>query len=269
MADDGRALISELERGVTDDSRSISSLLNLCIVLGGHANSSKLRDWARQELRGYELDEELPSYRTVAGRMCIDAQVGPRLIRGQAISRWELPKQAQEAGIDDSVRLDMPIGELEEYLHRDEKFARFTMQNSPMIVRLMNSENQHSFQQVHELYWEVSIPAVRGVVGNVRTSLAELVGELRANLPAGENTPTREAADQAVELIVTGKRHNITVTQALVSDRSTSEVSVREPDDADASWWTRLRKRGVVIGLSTMIAAIVATFTWFGWTPWG
>jgi hypothetical protein len=31
----------------------LSSILQKCIVLGGQAGSEKMRDWARQELRGY------------------------------------------------------------------------------------------------------------------------------------------------------------------------------------------------------------------------
>src|SRR3954464_13204579 len=57
-------LLAQIEAGVLDDGVPLASLLQKCIILGGQADSEKMRDWARQELNGY-TGETLPSYRRV------------------------------------------------------------------------------------------------------------------------------------------------------------------------------------------------------------
>jgi hypothetical protein len=46
----------------------------------------------------------------------------------------------------------------------------------------------------------------------VRTALAEMVAELRALTLAAQDVPDKAAADQAVQLVVTGHRPTIHVT---------------------------------------------------------
>ena len=56
---------------------------------------------------------------------------------------------------------------------------------------------------------------MRGLLDQVRTALTKLVAELRANTPGGSE-PSRQAADQAMHFVVTGRRAkvNVTATQA-------------------------------------------------------
>lgn len=44
-----------------------------------------------------------------------------------------------------------------------------------------------------------------------------------------------------------------------------SAVGANRPPDR---WWSRLRKRGLLVALATNVAAVVATLQWLGWTPW-
>ena len=53
-----------MERDVLSD-RPLAETLRKCIVLGGRAGSTELRDWASKELRGYYGDSALPQYRQV------------------------------------------------------------------------------------------------------------------------------------------------------------------------------------------------------------
>src|SRR5579859_3503348 len=59
----GDGLLARIEAGVVDDRVPLSSLLQNCIVLGGQAGSEKMRDWARQELNGYAVEDTVPEYR--------------------------------------------------------------------------------------------------------------------------------------------------------------------------------------------------------------
>src|SRR3954464_13871053 len=63
MAKRNASLLSELEAGLRDDRSSTTALLQKCILLGGQVGSERLRDWARQELRGYDQRDRVPEYR--------------------------------------------------------------------------------------------------------------------------------------------------------------------------------------------------------------
>jgi hypothetical protein len=45
-------------------------------------------------------------------------------------------------------------------------------------------------------------------------------------------------------------------------------VEPREPANADEWWWTRWRKRGLLIGFATVFSAVAGVATWLGWVPW-
>ena len=47
MANRRGGLLAQIQADVVDDTVSLSSVLQKCIVLGGQAGSQKLRDWAR------------------------------------------------------------------------------------------------------------------------------------------------------------------------------------------------------------------------------
>lgn len=55
MADRREGLLAEIEAGVHDDKVSLASLLQKCISLGRRSGSEELREWARQELHGYDV----------------------------------------------------------------------------------------------------------------------------------------------------------------------------------------------------------------------
>jgi hypothetical protein len=76
-------LLAELQAGLRDDSSSTTSLLQKCILLGGQVGSERLRDWARQELKGYDRVDQVPEYRRVSAPPCIDGATFHHLIK-----RW-------------------------------------------------------------------------------------------------------------------------------------------------------------------------------------
>ena len=123
-------------------------------------------------------------------------------------------------------------------------------------------------EQIISLYWQVSEPALRSVLDQVRTSLAEIVGELRAATPADQELPTPEAANQAVNIAVGGKRPRVTVTTAQSSGAGSTSTAGNSGEPKETGFWTRGRRIGaLVVGVATIVAAVFGGFEVFG-TPW-
>ena len=129
------------------------------------------------------------------------------------------------------------------------------------LVRLMNSENELPFQHINALYWSIAPSALHGVLDYIRTALAQLVAELRASMDQKEEIPSTEAADQAVNVVVTGKRSQVKVVAAQSSgEQGTAAATANEESAAqDSLFWTRSRRIGAFIaGLATVVGAVAA-----------
>lgn len=265
-----RGLLAELRTGLGDDRTSITSLLQKCIVLGGEVGSEQLRDWARQELKGYPDVDTMPDYRWVTAPLCIDGATFHGLITGQTISPMSLPDFARDA-ITERVPLARGIAELESLSRTDKPTVKLAPPGAQDLVLWMNHENQGG-HQITRLYWDVSRSVVEGVVMAVRTALAELVGELLAAVPNGDQAPSKQATDDAIHFVITGDRNTVTVVGSQTTTGGNSMVtatgSTEGTSPAKEPWWQRWRKRGLLIGLATVVAAVVGVFQWLGWTPW-
>jgi hypothetical protein len=90
------------------------------------------------------------------------------------------------------------------------------------------------------LYWSLSAPAIEGVLDRIRTTLVELVAEMRAGMPEAAEVPSREVADHAVQVAVHGDQARVTVTAASASGegshRVTAEGGYVETTRVDAAW---------------------------------
>jgi len=126
------------------------------------------------------------------------------------------------------------------------------------IARIMSADLDG--QQILSIYWAVAPAAVRGVLDQIRTALTLLVAELRANTPPDEQVPSAAAANQAVQVVVTGKRHSISVNTAQAEGvASSTTVTVPEQDEADSPFWNRSRRIGAfVVGAATIVGAAAA-----------
>lgn len=267
---DGRArdLLRQIEQGVTGEDENTATLVRKALVLGGLVASTDLRDWARRELNGYGNDDDLPEYRKIQTGIYVDGVVGGTIITGLQISASALPKAVREAGIANEVELRMSLAELESMAHSDGNSVMLSLPDAPLIARMLDAASgQAPFQQTSAVYYKVTAGTITGVVDRVRTGLAELVGELLETAPNETDAPSKAATDQAVNLVVTGRRHRINV--AATQSGTLGESSINpSPPDGDETWWARWRKRGLIIGLSTVVAAVAVVATWLEWTPW-
>jgi hypothetical protein len=208
------SLLGAIEQDVLDDATSLASALRKCVVLGGQAGSAALRDWATRELRGYAGGDELPSYRQVGAVILIDA-VNPRVrVTGQRISPNQLPDVVRKY-VGEEVELRSGVGEIEALILQTEtsshKAVHLSLPGGADVARLMNHEIGDPYQQITSVYWSVNTASLRGVIDQVRTTLAELVAELRAGMPAGQELPSPDLATQAVNIAVHGSGARVTV----------------------------------------------------------
>ncbi len=79
-------------------------------------------------------------------------------------------------------------------------YLKLTLPGGQDVAALMNHESSAPFQHITAVYWSLAAPALSGVLDRVRTTLVELVAEMRAGMPATAETPSAEVADQAVTL---------------------------------------------------------------------
>jgi hypothetical protein len=262
-------LLTEIESDVLDARKALADALRKCVVLGGRAGSVDMREWASRELRGYHGDESLPSYRVIGAPLTINGFAGNAMIKGERMSVTSLPEFAQEH-IRDEVPLRMGIAEIEAMVAKAQSSGDNVWLSPPgaaEIVKYMNGTTQGPYQQISEMYWSVSPVALHGVVDQVRTTLAELVAELRAGMPDSDDTPSAALADQAVSVAVHGKRSRVNVHTAQATSGSASAVQSLPTHD-DAGFWTTSRRVGAFfVGAAGIIAAFVGVAQWQNWNP--
>lgn len=264
MAKSDRSLLDEIEAGVLSDA-PLAETLRKCIALGGRAGSTALRDWATKEARGYGPGDELPEYRKIAAPLFIDGQTLNAVIRGQRIGVHFLPDFAREA-IKECVSFTQGVGEIESVVQSAVQSAngsnmiKLSPPGSAEVVAIMNHESDDPYQHIVDLYHQVHVAAVVGLLDGIRTTLTELIAEMRAGTPAGQDLPSGGVADQAVQVAVHGDGNRVTVMHS--SDNAKVDASVGGSQPEGSSWWSSLKVLGsLVVGVATVAAAV---FAWPG-----
>lgn len=264
-------LIDEIERDALDSNTPISTALRKLVALGGQAGSKELREWAGLELRGYVGSEvPLPDYREPGATLRIDGATFNAVITGQIISPSSLPDPMNKH-IKEAVPLNGGVAEIEAMIARakqqDSGEVKLTLPRGQDIVRLMNYEMEQrgEYDRVTALYWCVSHVTLEGVIDQIRTRLVELVAEMRATMPDEAEVPSADAADNAVNVIVHGKKARFTVNTAQASGTTATAAAATRPQAEGRSIWVKLG--AALAGLATVVGALVAIAAWQGWNP--
>jgi hypothetical protein len=221
MARRDETLLSEIERDLLG-GKPLADLLRKCVVLGGRSGSVELRDWASRELRGYNVGDDLPSYRTVGAPLLADAVTGRAIVKGQRIPLSAFPDFVQE-NLSEEFPLRQGVGELEALVKNKnpDEGIHFSLPMAAEIAGLIDSQSGNPWQHINALYWSVLPAVIHGVLDNIRTTLAELVG----TMPRDQDVPTPDQAHQAVQVAVHGRRSQVTVTTSQASGDATSVVA--------------------------------------------
>lgn len=258
MPDESAApLIAEIERDLLDGVH-VADILRKLIILGGRAGSSDLRDWAAQELRGYAdvLVEDLPSYRKVPAMIQMDAVIGHHQVRHQTVAPHELPEEAR-AHIANEAPFYQGIGEIQAMAEGvgEGKTVRIALPGERTLAQVMDSASGNPYQHISAIYWSVGVAALEGLVDQVRTRLAELLGELRAVTPVNAEIPTATQATAAVNVVVHGRSNSVRVGHASGEGTSASADGV---EASDGPFWTMGRRIGAVaVGVATIASTAI------------
>lgn len=229
------SLLEEIEQAALDNSADITGALRKCVALGGQSGSEELRAWATRELKGYSGSDELPEYRTVGAPIALDGATFNTHISGQQIRPGALPAPMCDH-IKEELDLRMPLAEIMEAIKTaDGNVVRMSLPGSADIAALMNYETKQRdpflVQQITRIYWEVHVTALVRIVDVVRTTLVELVAEIRAGTPH-DTVPTKAVTDQAVSVAIYGDKNRvklIDVSQLHAGRHITSETREDEP----------------------------------------
>ncbi|MGW3994326.1 AbiTii domain-containing protein [Amycolatopsis sp. NPDC004772] len=218
MSSTSSGLLAQIEADVLDGGVPISTLLQKIIVLGGKAKSEKMREWARHELNGYiGSDAPLPAYRRIHAALYIRItnRAGYNAI-SQRINPSDLPDfMTKDVDLEEAV-LGSGIGELEALAGKGDRTDEphwLSPAWADVVVDYLNKAAvQDGVSVVQGAYWELPNSSIKGLLVRVRTALAELVAELATLTPQEQEVPTKIAADQAVQLVITGERPTINIT---------------------------------------------------------
>jgi hypothetical protein len=245
-------LLDEIEAGAFEGGSELPRALKKCLALGGFASSIQLRDWAAKELNGYGNEDMLPDYRRLFAPLAVDAFVGNGWITGQQISVWDLPEVCRDV-LSGPVNVTSSISEIVHTLGHSEGQIKLQHSGMPDAAKIWNAESKEPFQRIERIYWTASRSAYSAIVDAVATKLVQLVAEIRAATPAGDQ-PTDAAVDQAFNVAIHGaKRSNITITAALAGEKAALE-SPQQPDTIGH----RLARWEVIVGIVGVIVAVVA-----------
>ncbi|MFK0143128.1 AbiTii domain-containing protein [Streptomyces murinus] len=256
-----RSRLDRLEDDVLNENRPLAPVLRQAIALGGHAHSEQLRAWALRELQGYEgTDVPIPDYRRITAPLVMDGLAGRFQFRQQPVSMFDLPDFARD-NLGDELRLGQGVGQIESLLARNpEEIVRLS---PAMAAELAVFMSQNSSRQVLRLYWAVHPSALEGVLDQVRTRLVQLVGELRATMPHGQQDPTAEQVAQALQNIniVAGDHSSVTVTAPVAVAHKRGSARAETVGGAQHA----LPRTAIVWAVLTVLAASTAVAAWIIW----
>ena len=109
--------------------------------------------------------------------------------------------------------------------------------------------------QPERVYWSAGTGVLCGVVDAIRTTLTELVAEIRAGMTGENGVPSPDVIGQAVQFAVYGKGNRVTVATAGPGGTATVTFSSEEPEEYRFWTWRRV---GAIIGLATIAGAVAA-----------
>ncbi|MFF0837653.1 MULTISPECIES: hypothetical protein [unclassified Streptomyces] len=264
--------LEQLERAVLDDTASLASALRQCLMLAGYARHEELRAWALKELEGYPAADELPPYRKVQAALEVEftLYLPGQIIEGKTrrISTVQLPKSARDRGIGESAPIRQGVRELEGLIAISDRLIRLGPPGSAEYVLEMTRQQQQSgieSTEITALSWAIAKPSIEGVLDHIRTRLTQFVAEVRATMPAGQQTPDANQIDSAAQqaLNITGgdgSTFHISAPHAKADRGGTASANVNEPAPATPQpWWHRTSVIWTAVAAVATIAGVFAT----------
>lgn len=193
--------LDRLEQLVLDRTALLSDVLRAAVMLADRTNASELRAWALNELSGYP-GLSVPEYRRVKARIIEQIQVFSAPMN-RPFNVHSVPEEVREH-FTDVVPLNQGVDALEHLVNECEaQHRQIDLQHyaSDPYAAMWNKNPGRTYT-VLALYWTLSPAVVRGVIGEIRSLVAALVSDLRADVSTGDRLPSAEQAEQALRDIV-------------------------------------------------------------------
>ena len=113
-------------------------------------------------------------------------------------------------------------------------------------------------QVVERLYRKVHLSTLIGILDQVRTTLVELVAEMCAGEPDSGRLPSRDIAEQAVDVAIYGKKNRVLINQVAPTSQGVASLggvasaagSPPEGRSRKVMWW--------IVGIAAVVAAVAA-----------
>ncbi|WP_156724765.1 AbiTii domain-containing protein [Streptomyces apocyni] len=239
--------VEQLEQGVLDDTAPLAGLLRLALVIGGHAASQPLKQWALNELKGYggKPASGVPDYRRPRAPIQADSHSLTWQRHGETISALNLP-EITRGKINEEVTITFGIGQLQNLIDRTPpgQAVHLSLPGAAELRTLMSVMDRYRSRAVviDDLYWAVSPSVLHDILDQVRTRLTQFVAELRSTMPAGSGTPTPEQVHRAVQSIsiITGDNSPVTLTAPLAHADHGATASTAT--GVQQRWWQWRRR---------------------------
>jgi hypothetical protein len=236
-------LLAVLEHGVIDRAVPTADLLRTCVVLGGRTGSARLGDWAKSELRGYQDRNLIPAYRTVTVPILQTSEW-----YNQSAGELETEKSVLNEH-NYSLRLGKPLDELDALAAQSERTDRPVLLGMDADIleeckrKPIYSQPETGFSiYVSDMQWIVESSVIRGILGHIRTALAEFIAELRAEIISDDVMPSAAQADEALRTAVPGAffaNSNVTIMTTgmgdITADRDQTIIRDNKTTIRDAS----------------------------------
>ncbi|MFE7358787.1 hypothetical protein ACFU8Q_38310 [Streptomyces sp. NPDC057543] len=207
----------------------------------GPAFSEPLRTWAMHELRGYNGPlEELPSYRTIAAPLQVDARSAFWEARGETISALDLPEVARNL-VTEELPIRFSVSKIQTLVAEQDPHEplKLSLPGAAELARMMTYEQQHRGVVVETVYWAAHVSALHDVLEQMRNRMLEFVAELRSAMAPGKQEPTVEQVHRAAQNIhiTVGDHSPVTLTAPLSYERQSATVGI--PSIPRYRWWPR------------------------------
>ncbi|UWZ83478.1 AbiTii domain-containing protein [Occallatibacter riparius] len=240
-------LIDEIIDLAADDSKSITTLLRKCIILGRRLKSDQLVSWAMQELNAYTSEDALPPYRVIAaGANGYFSGPFGSSVNNYPIAAVLLSEQHQHFATE--VRLMEPIASYEELLRQkgNEFKIDWPADLDLMYQRRIRLTNgcclTHGWQTI-------SRGALAGVVDAIRNRALHMALDIKASLKSAsdfeEPSPKKaEFLDRTVTTNIFGGMNVIASGRASVNSTISNSQNSIDVGNRD-QLWDALRNSGV------------------------
>ena len=203
------SLLRSIRDLMLDEREPLPGLLRKCLLLGAETGSKALRDWARSELNGYDDEARVPNYRVVHSvPISMDSMSGPTWMTGRIIDRHALPQESWQY-VPEELMLRQPIEELQEL--STQKRVKFSSSGLSYAQTVWNSQ-LGPWQNVVNLSYVLAGSTITGILGQIRTQLIDVIGDLTAETPLSE-LPGKAQVDAAVSHHI-GQVYNTTIHEA-------------------------------------------------------